>query len=591
MKEGIHPNYREVLFVDLSNGFKFVTRSCVSTKEMGKTDDGRELPLFKLDTSSESHPFYTGTQKSVERHGRPRRASSSKDSARRPAPPPSKPQVALPRRRQPGLPRCPFSHLPPDALHTRPVNQPTPAIVAQSAVRRLPRIALLLLCAAYLMPRLRRPRAMEERRHRGLRLHGRTRAGRRHWRAGSTRSCWASRPSRRRCCPTGSAPGRSSSRRPGCTPDFAARIAFRPAAGADLAATWYAVYYLARTPAGAARGLRLRRRGPAHRLCAGHRRRRPAGADRLPGPGAAVATKPRRRWPSCSSPRICFYGVAALPYHRIGASSPCWSAASGWRCRGGPTVGLALRTRLRRRCSARSAAQQRRRTARTRATYSRGAVAAVLGATLLAGALGAALGLFQWKIDTAWQRPERAPDRATCASRPSCCCGSPGRPGRWRCGRSGAGAASWPAATWRCRCGSRWCRCWRRWTTAFSDRSLLLGAARAGHAGGVRAAHPAAQRGGADRLVHAAVLQRLRLHHLGDVDCDADRRAGQAGGQRGQAGARLRAQLLAAGLRSPRWPRRWPGPGWCAGAPAAIARASGRAWCCRPAARRCAGCC
>ncbi|HKB53199.1 MAG TPA: type B 50S ribosomal protein L31 [Ramlibacter sp.] len=65
MKEGIHPQYREVLFVDLSNGFKFVTRSCVQTKETGKTDDGRELPLYKLDTSSESHPFYTGTQKSV----------------------------------------------------------------------------------------------------------------------------------------------------------------------------------------------------------------------------------------------------------------------------------------------------------------------------------------------------------------------------------------------------------------------------------------------------------------------------------------------------------------------------------------------
>jgi len=65
MKQGIHPKYREVLFVDLSNGFKFVTRSCVDTKETGKTDDGRELPLYKLDTSSESHPFYTGTQKSV----------------------------------------------------------------------------------------------------------------------------------------------------------------------------------------------------------------------------------------------------------------------------------------------------------------------------------------------------------------------------------------------------------------------------------------------------------------------------------------------------------------------------------------------
>ena len=39
MKEGIHPNYREVCFVDLSNGFKFVTRSCANTKEMVKMDD------------------------------------------------------------------------------------------------------------------------------------------------------------------------------------------------------------------------------------------------------------------------------------------------------------------------------------------------------------------------------------------------------------------------------------------------------------------------------------------------------------------------------------------------------------------------
>lgn len=69
MKEGIHPNYRDVLFVDLSNGFKFVTRSCVQTKETGKHDDGRELPLFKLETTSETHPFYTGTQKSVDSLG------------------------------------------------------------------------------------------------------------------------------------------------------------------------------------------------------------------------------------------------------------------------------------------------------------------------------------------------------------------------------------------------------------------------------------------------------------------------------------------------------------------------------------------
>ena len=69
MKEGIHPDYREVCFVALSNAFQFVTRPCAPTKETVKLDDGRELPLFKLDTSSESHPFYTGTQKSVDNMG------------------------------------------------------------------------------------------------------------------------------------------------------------------------------------------------------------------------------------------------------------------------------------------------------------------------------------------------------------------------------------------------------------------------------------------------------------------------------------------------------------------------------------------
>ena len=69
MKEGIHPAYREVCFVDLSNGFKFVTRSFVQSKETTRMDDGRELPLIKLETTSETHPFYTGTQKSVDSLG------------------------------------------------------------------------------------------------------------------------------------------------------------------------------------------------------------------------------------------------------------------------------------------------------------------------------------------------------------------------------------------------------------------------------------------------------------------------------------------------------------------------------------------
>ena len=69
MKQGIHPAYREVCFVDLSNGFKFVTRSTAQTRETIKLDDGRELPLYKVETTSESHPFYTGTQKSIDALG------------------------------------------------------------------------------------------------------------------------------------------------------------------------------------------------------------------------------------------------------------------------------------------------------------------------------------------------------------------------------------------------------------------------------------------------------------------------------------------------------------------------------------------
>lgn len=65
MKEGIHPDYRDVVFQDMSDGSQIITRSCVNTKETIKLDDGRELPLFKLETSSSSHPFYTGKQKDL----------------------------------------------------------------------------------------------------------------------------------------------------------------------------------------------------------------------------------------------------------------------------------------------------------------------------------------------------------------------------------------------------------------------------------------------------------------------------------------------------------------------------------------------
>ena len=70
MKQGIHPDYREVVFMDMSNGFKFVTKSTLTTRDKIKMDDGKEYPLFKLDVSAESHPFYTGAQQRVSETGR-----------------------------------------------------------------------------------------------------------------------------------------------------------------------------------------------------------------------------------------------------------------------------------------------------------------------------------------------------------------------------------------------------------------------------------------------------------------------------------------------------------------------------------------
>ena len=69
MKDGIHPNYREVLFHDVSNDFKFITRSTIQTRE-NITHEGKEYPLVKIEVSSESHPFYTGQHKIVDTAGR-----------------------------------------------------------------------------------------------------------------------------------------------------------------------------------------------------------------------------------------------------------------------------------------------------------------------------------------------------------------------------------------------------------------------------------------------------------------------------------------------------------------------------------------
>ena len=70
MKADIHPDYREVVFQDLSSDFSILTRSTVKSKETIKWEDGNEYPLIKVEVSSASHPFYTGKHKLMDTGGR-----------------------------------------------------------------------------------------------------------------------------------------------------------------------------------------------------------------------------------------------------------------------------------------------------------------------------------------------------------------------------------------------------------------------------------------------------------------------------------------------------------------------------------------
>jgi large subunit ribosomal protein L31 len=70
VKADIHPQYRDVVFQDVTSDFSFLTRSTLASKETIKWEDGNEYPLVKVEVSSASHPFYTGKQKLMDTSGR-----------------------------------------------------------------------------------------------------------------------------------------------------------------------------------------------------------------------------------------------------------------------------------------------------------------------------------------------------------------------------------------------------------------------------------------------------------------------------------------------------------------------------------------
>lgn len=72
MKRDIHPEtYRPVLFIDNSDGTEFLIPSTVKTTETAKSKaDKKEYPVYRVEISSATHPFYTGEAKTLDSAGR-----------------------------------------------------------------------------------------------------------------------------------------------------------------------------------------------------------------------------------------------------------------------------------------------------------------------------------------------------------------------------------------------------------------------------------------------------------------------------------------------------------------------------------------
>ena len=71
MKKDIHPaEYRQVIFEDSTSGKSFLIGSTIKTSRTSKWTDGKEYPIFNVEISSASHPFYTGQSKTIDTAGR-----------------------------------------------------------------------------------------------------------------------------------------------------------------------------------------------------------------------------------------------------------------------------------------------------------------------------------------------------------------------------------------------------------------------------------------------------------------------------------------------------------------------------------------
>jgi large subunit ribosomal protein L31 len=69
MKKDLHPKYNPVVFVDMTTGTRFVSRS-TKTSEKKEVIDGVEHSVISIGITSDSHPFFTGQKQFVDTEGR-----------------------------------------------------------------------------------------------------------------------------------------------------------------------------------------------------------------------------------------------------------------------------------------------------------------------------------------------------------------------------------------------------------------------------------------------------------------------------------------------------------------------------------------
>jgi len=200
------------------------------------------------------------------------------------------------------------------------------------------------------------------------------------------------------------------------TPDLAVRIVFAVLLWGVFAATWYAVYHLARTPD--AQPVAFAFGGEAQ----------PTDYARAIADGALlalIACLGLAQLGHETTPALAqlffaawlLYGVAALPYHRLGAWAALVAGLLGLTLSGAPAVALALGLG-----SALVVSTDRRRHAR-RATdtttlyadiareaplYPSGTAGRIAGIALAVAALAALLGLWHWQIVLPGLRPDKS---------------------------------------------------------------------------------------------------------------------------------------------------------------------------------------